>query len=108
MSHPSAALDVTITSSLQPNTIQNAAEMSSYPIDAAEDQLFRMHEQKRSQQGITIVLLAVEVLCCKSYFFKKTLQLITSLSDSSGYQLEGFSIALDRLAQSLSVVVIRR
>ena len=108
MPHPSAALDVTITSSLQPNTIKNAAEMSSYQIDAAEDQLFRVHEQKRSQQDITIVLLAVEVLRGKSSFFKKTLQLITSLSDSSGYELEGYSIALDSLAQSLSVVLIRR
>ena len=41
----SAALDVTVTSPLQPNIINHAAEKSGYAIEAAEEQQYAQHEK---------------------------------------------------------------
>ena len=55
-----AALDVTVTSSLQPNIINHAAEKSGYAIEAAEERKNAQHENSRSEHGILFVPLAVE------------------------------------------------
>ena len=102
----SAALDITVTSSLQPNIISHAAEKSGYPIEAAEDRKYTEYENSCAQQGILFVPLAIEVLGGLSRTLKKAL-LRMSLADSRNYQSVGQSIAFDRAVQSVSVVIIR-
>ena len=70
----SAALDVTVTSPLQPNVINHAAEQSGYAIEAAEEQKYAQHENSCSEQGILFVLLAVDSLGGLSVTLKKTLK----------------------------------
>ena len=57
----SAALDITVTSSLQPNIISLAAEKSGYAIEAAEDRKYALYGNSFAQQGILFVPLAIEV-----------------------------------------------
>ena len=104
----SAALDITVTSSLQPNIITYAAEKSGYAIEAAEDRKYAQYENSCAQQGILFVPLAIEVLGCLSRTLKKALLRMSLLADSRNYQSVGQSIAFDRAVQSLSVVIIRR
>ena len=51
----SAALDITVTSSLQPNIFSSAAEKSGYAIDAAQ------YENSSAQQVILFIPLVIEV-----------------------------------------------
>ena len=46
----SAALDITVTSSLQPNIISHAAEKSGYEIEAAAYQKYAQYENNCAQQ----------------------------------------------------------
>ena len=103
----SAALDITVTSSLQPNIISHAAEKSGYAIEAAEDRKYAQYENSCAQQGIMFVPLAIEVLGGLSRTLKKALLRMSLLADSRNYQSVGQSIAFDRAVQSLSVVIIR-
>ena len=50
----SAALDITVTSSLQPNIISHAAEKSGYAIEAAEDRKLAQYENSCAQQGFFV------------------------------------------------------
>ena len=102
-----AALDVTVTSPLQPNIINHAAEKSGYAIEAAEERKYAQHENDCSEQGILFVPLAVESLGGLSVTLKKALKRIALLADSRNYQSQGHAIAFDRLAQSVSVVIVR-
>ena len=103
----SAALDITVTSSLQPNIISHAAEKSGYAIEAAEDRKYAQYENCCAQQRILFVPLAIEVLGGLSRTLKKALLRMSLLADSRNYQSVGQSIAFDRAVQSLSVVIIR-
>ncbi|XP_075259889.1 uncharacterized protein LOC142351636 [Convolutriloba macropyga] len=103
----SAALDITVTSSLQPNIISHASEKSGYAIEAAEDRKYAQYENSCAQQGIMFVPLAIEVLGGLSRTLKKALLRMSLLADSRNYQSVGQSIAFDRAVQSLSVVIIR-
>ena len=58
----SAALYITVTSSLQPENISHVAEKSGYAIEAAEDRKYAQFENSCAQQGILFVPLAIEVL----------------------------------------------
>ena len=102
-----AALDVNVTSPLQPNIINHAAEKSSYAIEAAEERKYAQHENCFSEQGILFVPLAVESLCGLLVTLKKKLKRIALLAESRNYQSQGKVIAFDRLAQSVSVVIVR-
>ena len=102
-----AALDVTVTSPLQPKIINHAAEKSGYEIEAAEERKYAQHEKNCSEQGILFVPLAVESLGGLSVTLKKALKRIALLADSRNYQSQGHAIAFDRLAQSVSVVIVR-
>ena len=102
-----AALDVTVTSPLQPNIINHAAEKSGYAIEAAEERKYAQHENNCSEQGISFVPLAVESLGRLSVARKKALNRIALLTDSRNYLSQGHAIAFDRLAQSVSVVIVR-
>ena len=102
-----AALDVTVTSPLQPNIINHAAEKSGYAIEAADERKYAQHKNDCSEQGILFVPLAVESLGGLSVTLKKALKRIALLADSRNYQSQGHAIAFDRLAQSVSVVIVR-
>ena len=104
----SVALDITATSSLQPNFISHAAEKSGYAIEAAEDQKYAHYEKRCAQQGIYFVPLAIDVLGGLSKTLKKALMRMSLLADSRNYQSVGHSIALNRAVQSRSVVIMRR
>ena len=75
-----AALDVTVTSPLQPNIINYAAEKSGYAIDAAEEQKYAQHENSCSEQGNLFVPLAVESLGGLTVTLKKKLKRIALFS----------------------------
>ena len=105
--HGNPALDVTVTSPLQPNIINHAAEKSGYAIEAAEERKYAEHEKNCSEQGFLFVPLAVESLGGLSVTLKKALKRIALLADSRNYQSQGHAIAFDRLAQSVSVVIVR-
>ena len=102
-----AALDVTVTSPLQPNITNHAAEKSGYAIQAAEERKYAQHENSCSEQGISFVDLAVESLSVLSVTLKKALKRIALLTDSRNYRSQGYSIAFDRYAQSVFVVILR-
>ena len=78
-----AALDVIVTSLLQPSIINHAAENSQ-------------HENSCSEQRILFVPLAVESLGGLSATLKKTLRRIALLADNRNYQSQGHVIACDR------------
>ena len=103
----SAALDITVTSFLQPNIISHAAEKSGYAIGAAEDQKYTQYENSCTQHGILFVPLAFEVLGGLSRTLKKALLRMLLLADSRNHQSGGQSIDFNRAVQSLSVVIIR-
>ena len=103
----SAALDITVTSSLQPNSIFHATEKSCYAIEAAEDRKYAQYEKKCAQLGFLFVPLAIEFLDGLSRTLKKALLPMLLLADSRNYQSAGQSIAFDRAVQTLSVVIIR-
>ena len=81
----SAALDITVTSSL--NIISHAAEKSGYAIEAAEDRKYAQYEKSCAQQGILFVLLAIEVLGGLSRTLKKALLRMSLLADSRNQSL---------------------
>ena len=101
-----AALDVIVSSRLQRNVINHAAEKSGYAIEAAEERKYAQNENGCSEQGILLVLLAVESMGGLSVTLKKTLKRIALLADSRNYQSQGHAFAFDRLAQSVSVVIV--
>ena len=96
-----------VTSPLQPNIIKHAAEKSGYAIEAAEERKYAQHEKNCSEQGFLFVPLAVESLGGLSVTLKKALKRIALLADSRNYQSQGHAIAFDRLAQSVSVLIVR-
>ena len=102
-----AALEVTVTSPLHSNIINHAAEKSGYATEAAEERKYAQHEKNCSEQGFLFVPLAVESLGGLSVTLKKALKRIILLADSRNYQSQGHAIAFDRLAQSISVVIVR-
>ena len=98
-----AALDITATSSLQPNIIFHAAEKSGYASEAAEDRKYSQYEKSSAQQGIVFIPLAIKVFGGLSRTLKKALLRISLLPASRNYQSVGQSIAFDRAVLSLSV-----
>ena len=90
-----------------PNIINHAVEKSGYAIEAAEERKFAQHENSCSEQGILFVPLAVESFGGLSATLKKTLKRKVLLADSRTYQSQGHTIAVERLAQSVSVVIVR-
>ena len=102
-----AAFDVTITSSLQPNSLTNAVTKARYALDAADERKYCLHEDNCAKMGITFVPLAVEVLGGISATFKKSLKRLAVLSDNRSFQAQGLSVAFCKLMQSLSITAIR-
>ena len=57
-----AAFDVTVTSSLQSNSLTNAATKAGYALDASDERKYCIHDNNCAKMGITFVPLAIEVL----------------------------------------------
>ena len=102
-----AAFDVTVTSSLQSNSLTNADTKAGYALDAADERKYCLHDDNCAKMGITFVPLATEVLGGISATFKKTLKRLAVLSDNRSFQAQGLSVAFCKLMQSLSITAIR-
>ena len=57
-----AEFAVTVTSSLQSNSLTNAATKAGYALDSADERKFCLHDDNCAKMGITFVPLAIEVL----------------------------------------------
>ena len=95
-----AAFDVVVTSSLQSNSLTNAAAKAGYAIDAADERKYCLHDDNCAKMGIKFVPLAIEVLGGISATFKKTLKRLAVLSDNRSFQAQGLSVAFCKLWQS--------
>ena len=102
-----AAFDVTVTSSLQSNSLFNAATKAGYALDAADERKYCLHDDNCAKMGITIVPLAIGVLGGISATFKKTLERLAVLSGNRSFQAQGLSLAFYKMMQSLSITAIR-
>ena len=102
-----AAFDVTVNSSLQSNSLTNAATKAGYALDAADERKYCLHDDNCAKMGITFVPLAIEVFGGISATFKKTLKRLAVLSDNRSFQAQGLSVAFCKLMQSLSITAIR-
>ena len=99
-----AGFDVTVTSSLQSNSLTNAATKTGY---AADEREYCLHKDNCPKMGITFVPLAIEVLGGRSATFKKTLKRLAVLSNNRSFQAQGCSKAFCKLMQPLSCTAIR-
>ena len=102
-----AALDVTITSPLQPNVFSNAARKSSFALRVAEDRKFEWYSQQCANIGAKYIPLAFESFGGLSELVRKTLKRIVLLTDNRSLYSAGLSVAFSRLAQSVSVTLMR-
>ena len=102
-----ARFDVTVTSTLQSNSLTNAATKTGYALDAADEREYCLHKDNCTKMGITFVPLAIEVLGGRSATFKKTLKRLAVLSDNRSFQAQGLSKGFCKLMQSLSSTAIR-
>ena len=68
-----AALDVTITSPLQPSVISNAARKSVFALKAAEDRKLEQCSQQCANIDVQIIPMAFESFGGLSELFRKTL-----------------------------------
>ena len=100
-----AAFDVTVTSSLQSNSLTKAATMAGYALDAADERNYCLHDDNCAKMGITFVPLAIEVLGGISVT-KKTLKRL-AVSDNRSFQAQGLFVVFCKLMQSLSITAIR-
>ena len=80
-----AAFDVTLTSSLQSNSLTIAATKAAYALDVADGRQFCLHDDNCSKMGITFVPLAIEILGGKSATFKRTLKRLAVLSKNRSF-----------------------
>ena len=102
-----AAFNITVISSLQSNSLINAATKAGYALDAAEERKYCLHDNDCAKMGIIFVPLAIEVLGGISATFNKTLKRLAVLSDNRSFQAQGLSVAFCKLMQSLSITAIR-
>ena len=101
-----SALDVTITSPLQPSLISDAARCG-FALTNAEDRKYEQYAQKCAEIGIQFVPLAFESFGGFSDLVPKTLKRIALLADNRNFQPAGLSIAYNRLSQGVSVTLMR-
>ena len=87
------AFDVTVTSSLQYNSLTNAATKAGYALDSADERKYCLYDDNCAKMRITFVPLAIEILGGISANFKKTLKRLAVLSDNCSFQAQGLSVA---------------
>ena len=104
-----AALDITVTPSLQSSLIINASEKSGFPLSAAEKKKYEQYAQKCSEVGIQFIPLVFETLRGFSQSVCEILKRIATLAGKRSLLSAGlFSVARSSLSQSVSVTAIRR
>ena len=97
----SAALDVTITSPLQPSIISNAA------MRAAEDRKFEQHSQQCANICVQFIPTAFESFGGLSELVRNKLKRIALLTDNRSLYSAALSVAFSRLDQLVSVTIMR-
>ena len=103
-----AALDVTLTSSLQSSLITNSSEKRGFALSAVEDRKYKQYAQKCSEVGIQLIPLAFETFGGFSETVRKTLKRIATLADNRSLQLAGLLVAFSSmLSQSVCVTAFR-
>ena len=102
-----SALDVTITSPLQPNLFSDAARRCRFALTNAEKRKYEQYAQKYATICIQFVPLAFESFGGFSDMVRKTLKSIALLADNRTFQPAGLSIAYNRLSQGVSVTLMR-
>ena len=102
-----AALDITITSPLQPSIISNEARTSGFALTAAEERKLEQYSQQCANIGVQLIPKAFESFGGLSELVRKTLKRIALLTDKRSLRSAGLSVAFSRLAQSVSVTLMR-
>ena len=102
-----SALEVNITSALQPSLISDAARRCGFALTNAEDRKYEQYAQKCAEIGIQFVPLASESFGGFSYLVQKTSKRIALLADNRNFRPAGLSIAYNRLSQGVSVNLMR-
>ena len=102
-----AALDITITSPLQPSIISNAARKSGFALRAAEDRKLEQYSQQCANIGVQFIPMAFESFGGLSELIRKTLKRIALLTDNRSLYSAGVSVAFSRLEQSVSATLMR-
>ena len=102
-----AALDITITSPLQPSIISNAARKSGFALRAAEHRKLEQYSQQCANIGVQFIPMTFESFGGLSELVRKTLKRITLLIDNRSLYSAGLSVAFRRLAQLVSVTLTR-
>ena len=95
-----AALDVTITSPLQPILISHATRCG-FAVTNAEERKYVQYALKCAEIGIQFVPLAFDSFGGFSDLVQKTLKRIALLADNPKFQPSGLSIAYNRLSQGV-------
>ena len=102
-----AALDITITSPLQPSIISNGARKSGFALRAAEDRKLEQYSEQCGNIGVQFIPMAFESFGGLFELVRKTLNRIALLSYNRGLSSACLSVAFSRLAQSVSVTLMR-
>ena len=102
-----AALDVTITSTLQASLISDASRTCGFSVTLAEDRKIGHYYQTCSHMGIHFIPLVLETFGGISETTRKILKRIALLSDNRGFQTSGLSVAFSRLAQTVPTSAMR-
>ena len=100
-----AALDVIITSPLQPSIISNAMRTSD--LRAAEEKMIEHYSQQCVNIGVRFIPMAFQSSGCFPALVGKTLKRIALLTDNRSLDPAGLSVAFSTLAQSVLITLIR-
>ena len=102
-----AAMDVNITSPLQPSIISNAAMKSGFALRAAEDRKFEQYSQHCANIEIQFIPKAFESFGGLSDLVRKTVKRIDLPTDNRSLYSAGLSVAFSSLSQSVPVTLMR-
>ena len=102
-----AALHITNTSPLEPSIISNAARKSGCALRAAEDRKLEQYSQQCANIGVQFITMAFQSFGGLSELVRKTLKRIALLTDNRILYSAGLSVAFSRLAQLVSVTLMR-
>ena len=103
-----AALDIPFTSPLHSIIISNAARKSGFALRAAEDRKLEQCSQQCANIGVQFIPMALESFGGLSELVRKTLKQMALPTDNKSLYSAGLSVAFSRLAQSVSVRLMRR
>ena len=100
-----AALDVTITYPLQTSIMSNAARKPGFDLRVAEDRKFEQNSQQCAIIGVQFIPNAFELFGGLSDLVRIEIE-ANSCTHNRNLYSAGLSVALNRLAQSVSVTLM--